>query len=124
MPYAQKGPKRLPVVMTEEETFRVITALKGVHKLIAKLLYGSGLRLMECLRLRVKDIDLVHYAVTVRDGKGGKDRVTVFPDGLAMPLQEHLQRVKMLQKQDLERGFGAVHLPFTLARKYPRANRE
>jgi integron integrase len=91
---------------------------------MAQLLYGSGLRLMECVRLRVKDIDFAHRAIIVRDGKGEQDRVTVLPDSLIAPLQEHLQRVKRLHDEDLARGNGAVYLPYALERKYPNANRE
>jgi integron integrase len=91
---------------------------------MAKLLYGSGLRLMECLRLRVKDLDFARCEIIVRDGKGMKDRVTMLPASLATPLQTHLLRVKQLQEADLEKGYGAVYLPFALERKYPNANRE
>jgi site-specific recombinase XerD len=89
-----KKPKRLPTVLTRDETLRVIGGMKGVHQLMAKLLYGSGLRLMECVRLRVKDVDFAQHQVVVRDAKGEQDRVTVLPDSLVAPLQEHLQRVK------------------------------
>jgi integron integrase len=91
---------------------------------MAGLLYGSGLRLMECLRLRVKDIDFAYAQVTVRHGKGGKDRVSMLPVNLATPLQKHLARMKMQHDQDLIDGFGSVHLPFALARKFPNAERE
>ena len=91
---------------------------------MAGLLYGGGLRLMECMRLRVKDIDFDYAQITVRDGKGGKDRVTMLPVNLAAPLQKHVARVKMQHDQDLIDGFGAVHLPFALARKFPNAERE
>ena len=89
-----KKPKRLPTVLTRDETLRVIGGMKGVHQLMAKLLYGSGLRLMECVRLRVKDVDFAQHQIVVRDAKGEQDRVTVLPDSLVAPLQEHLQRVK------------------------------
>jgi integron integrase len=91
---------------------------------MASLLYGSGLRLMECVRLRVKDIDFAQYLIVVHDGKGMKDRVTMLPDSLIAPLQEHLQRVKRLHEEDLARGYGSVYLPFALERKYPNADRE
>src|ERR1700759_4796564 len=91
---------------------------------MAGLLYGSGLRLMECLRLRVKDIDFGYDRVIVRDGKGAKDRITLLPSLLKAPLQRHLLKVRALHKQDLQQGFGAVYLPFALARKYPAAARE
>jgi len=119
-----KKPQRLPTVMTGEEVMAVITAMSGTFQLIAKLLYGSGLRLIECLRLRVKDIDFAQHQIIVRDGKGMKDRVTMLPDTLVEPLREHLQRVKMLHQQDLAEGYGAVYLPAALERKYPHANRE
>jgi len=119
-----KKPQRLPTVMTREEVMAVITAMSGTFQLIAKLLYGSGLRLIECLRLRVKDIDFAQHQIIVRDGKGMKDRVTMLPDTLVEPLREHLQRVRMLHQQDLAEGYGAVYLPAALERKYPHANRE
>jgi len=119
-----KRPKRLPTVLTKEETLKVISYLSGTHQLMAKLLYGSGLRLMECLRLRVKDLDFAHRAVIVRDGKGAEDRVTVLPDSLIPLLQEHLQRIKALHEQDLAQGHGSAYLPDALARKYPNADKE
>jgi integron integrase len=119
-----KRPKRLPTVMTREEVQRVLAALSGTHQLISKVLYGSGLRLVECLRLRVKDVDFAQHQIIVRDGKGMVDRITILPDSLINPLQEHLSRVQMLHQQDLADGYGAVYLPFALERKYPNANRE
>jgi integron integrase len=126
-----KRPRRLPTVLTREETLRLIGCLSGTHQLMAKLLYGSGLRLMDCLRLRVKDLDFERRAIIVREGKGGQDRVTVLPDSLMPALQEHLQRVKALHDHDLAHGYGSVHLPDALARvylpfgdKYPNADRE
>ncbi|HEY80229.1 MAG TPA: integron integrase [Caldilineae bacterium] len=119
-----KKPKRLPTVLTREEVQRVLAHLSGVHLLMAQLLYGSGLRLMECLRLRVKDLDFEQRQIIVRDGKGQKDRITVLPERLIEPLHQHLQQVKRLHEQDLARGYGAVYLPDALARKYPNANRE
>jgi integron integrase len=119
-----KRPRRLPTVLSKEETQRLIGCLSGTHQLMAKLLYGSGLRLMDCLRLRVKDLDPERRAIIVRDGKGGQDRVTVLPDSLIPLLQEHLQRVKALHEHDLTRGYGSVYLPDALARKYPNADRE
>jgi len=120
---AQK-PKRLPVVFTKQETKAVLLRLSGTTSLMASLLYGSGLRLMECIRLRVKDIDFDSRQITVRDGKGGKDRVTVLPDSLVDPLRNHLTRVKTLHERDIEEGFGTVYLPYALARKYPKAERD
>jgi integron integrase len=119
-----KRPRRLPTVLTKGETLRLIGCLSGTHQLMAKLLYGGGLRLMDCLRLRVKDLDFERRAIVVRDGKGGQDRVTVLPDSLIPALQEHLQRVKALHEHDLAQGYGAVYLPDALARKYPNADRE
>jgi integron integrase len=119
-----KRHKRLPTVLTKEETLRLIGCLSGVHQLMSKLIYGSGLRLMECLRLRVKDLEFERRALIVRDGKGAQDRVTVLPDSLIPVLQDHLQRVKALHEQDLAQGYGAVYLPDALARKYPNADTE
>ncbi len=119
-----KKPKRLPVVLTREEALRVIGLLSGTHRLMAKLLYGSGLRLRECLRLRVKDIDFEQRQIVVRDGKGAKDRVTVLPETLVPFLQEHLQHVKYLHDDDLSKGYGSAPLPSALERKYPNASRE
>jgi len=119
-----KQPKRLPTVLTKAEVHEVMGYLSGTHRLLANLLYGSGLRLMECLRLRVKDIDFAQRLIVVRDGKGMQDRVTMLPDSLVAPLQEHLQRVKRLHEEDLARGYGQVFLPFALERKYPNADRE
>jgi len=119
-----KKPKRLPSVLTRAEAQQVIAQLAGVHALVAKLLYGSGLRLMECLRLRVKDIDFGQHQIVVRDGKGAKDRATLLPQRLIAPIQEHLITVRNLHEHDLQQGYGAVELPFALARKYPNADRE
>jgi integron integrase len=119
-----KRPKRLPTVLTKDETLRLIGCLSGTHQLMAKLIYGSGIRLMECLRLRVKDLDFDYRTITVHDGKGEQDRVTVLPDSLVPLLQEHLQRVKALHEQDLAQGYGSVYLPDALARKYPNADKE
>ncbi len=119
-----KAPKRLPVVLTREEVQAVLARLEGTHWLIASLLYGSGLRIMEGLRLRVKDVELTRREILVRDGKGFKDRVTMLPTALLAPLKIHLQRVKLLHEQDLAAGYGAVHLPYALDKKYPNAGRE
>ncbi|MGB9618333.1 MAG: integron integrase [Desulfomonilaceae bacterium] len=117
-------PKRLPTVLTKDEVRRVIAHLSGPHKLIVQLLYGSGLRLLECLRLRVKDLDFSYRTITVRDAKGHQDRVTMLPDSLIPPLRAHLKQVKRLHEEDLARGYGAVYLPDALAEKYPNASRE
>jgi integron integrase len=119
-----KKPVRLPVVLTRAEVHRLFRHLESGPRLMAGLLYGSGLRLMECVRLRVKDVDFGYTRVTVRDGKGGKDRVTMLPVNLAQPLQRHLERVRAQHEQDLEDGVGEVYLPHALARKYPQAARE
>jgi integron integrase len=119
-----KESQHLPAVLTKEEVGQVIGQLSGVYQLQAKLLYGSGLRLLECLRLRVKDLDFERRAIIVRDTKGNEDRVTMLPDSLVELLQEHLQRVKRLHQEDLARGQGSVYLPNALERKYPNASRE
>src|SRR5215207_8131349 len=119
-----KKPQRLPVVFTREEARAVLSHLRGEAWLMASLLYGSGLRLMECVRLRVKDLDLARRELTVRDGKGGKDRVTVLPASLVEPLRRQLETARALHELDLREGFGHVHLPYALARKYPSADRE
>lgn len=118
-----KKPSRLPTVLTREEVNAVLSHLTATKWLMASLLYGSGLRLNECLRLRVKDIDFSYRQITVRDAKGGKDRVTMLPDALVTPLQGHLARVKQLHAQDLKEGFGVASLPTALARKYPNAGK-
>jgi len=119
-----KKPSKLPVVLSRGEVKQIFGHLHGVPKLMAGLLYGSGLRLMECVRLRVKDIDFELAQISVRDAKGGKDRVTMLPLNLSEPLSRHLLRVRAQHEQDLEDGFGSVHLPFALARKLPKAARE
>ena len=119
-----KGGKRLPVVLTVQETQRLLERVEGTSGLIARLLYGSGMRVMEAVRLRVKDVDFQRRELIVREGKGNKDRVTMLPQSLIEPLQQHLVRVKSLHERDLETGFGDVYLPFALSRKYPVAGRE
>jgi integrase len=103
-----KKPKRVPTVLTKEETLTVIERLSGTQRLMAKLLYGGGLRLMECLRLRVKDLDFAQHQIIVRDGKGMEDRVTMLPESLISPLQEHLSHVKRLHAQDVAQGVAPV----------------
>lgn len=120
---AQKPPK-LPVVFTPEEVQAVLARLTGTDHLIASLLYGSGLRLLEGLRLRVKDVDFKRNQVVVREGKGEKDRVTMLPQSLKGPLRQHLAEVKLLHEADLRDGFGAVYLPYALEVKYPNAAKE
>jgi integron integrase len=116
-----KKPAKLPVVFTVEEVQAVLVRLQGSYWLMASLLYGSGLRLMECVRLRVKDIDFDYRQLVIRDGKGQKDRVTMLPSCLIEPLQQRLARVRAIHQQDLRDGPGAVYLPFALAKEYPRA---
>ena len=116
-----KGALRLPVVLSRREVAAILSRLRGTVWLMASLLYGSGLRLMECARLRVKDIDLSRREITVRDGKGQKDRVTIVPAKLARPLAEHLGRVRLQHDADVRDGAGYVELPYALARKYPNA---
>jgi len=111
----------VPVVMTREEVAAVLSLMDGTAQLVAKLLYGSGLRIMEAVRLRVKDIDYQMKQLTVRSGKGDKDRFTTFPATLTPLLQNHLAGVKTLHQQDLAQGYGAVYLPYALARKAPHA---
>jgi integron integrase len=106
-----KRPARLPVVLNRDEVHRLFAQLHGIHRLMAGLLYGSGLRLMECVRLRVKDVDLGYLRVTVREGKGGKDRLTMLPVNLAKSLERHLQKVRAQHEEDLDAGLGAVYLP-------------
>jgi integron integrase len=119
-----KTPKRLPVVLTQEETQTVLSRLKGTHWLVAGLLYGSGLRIMEALRLRVKDLEFSRGEILVREGKGFKDRVTMLPAMLVEPLRAHLKQVRALHEQDVAEGYGEVYLPYALDRKYPSAGRE
>ena len=119
-----KKPARVPTVMTHEETHKMIAVMSGVHRLMAKMMYGCGLRVLECLRMRVKDIDFALNQIVVRDGKGKKDRITVLPDGIKADIEIHLQYVKRIHQQDLCRGFGRVYLPNALERKYPSANKQ
>ena len=110
--------------MTKTEVGQVLASMSGVHQLMAKLLYGCGLRLMECVRLRVKDIDFEQNQVIIREGKGMKDRSTMLPAQLKPALLEHLERVRIIHEQDIKDGLGEVYLPFALDRKYPDAARE
>lgn len=118
-----KQPQRLPVVLTEGEVDALLGRVSGVTGLIIRLLYGSGLRLMEAVRLRVKDVDFTRREILVREGKGNKDRVTMLPESVIAPLQAHIGWVKALHIEDLGRRCGEVYLPFALARKYPSAGR-
>jgi integron integrase len=117
-------PKRLPVVLSPHEVRRVIDRLEGAYRLVAQLQYGAGLRLLECLQLRVKDLDGGDNVIVVRHGKGGKDRRTVFPDSVKPELREHVRGVLGLHRRDRERGFGAAPLPDAFGRKAPSASRE
>jgi integron integrase len=119
-----KAPKRLPVVLTQDEVQAVLSRLSGMHWLVAGLLYGSGLRIMEALRLRIKDVEFARGEILVREGKGFKDRVTMLPAVLANPLKAHLEQVRALHEQDVVEGYGEVYLPYALDRKYPNAGRE
>jgi len=119
-----KASMHLPVVLTPEEVSRVLMRLQGTHRLIGRLLYGTGLRIMEALRLRTKDVEFSRREILVRDGKGGKDRVTMLPRGVAAPLRRHLVAVQTLHQDDLKAGFGSVWLPHALAHKYPTAGRD
>ena len=119
-----KRSEHLPTVLSKEETAQVLSGVQGLHQLMAKLLYGSGLRLMECLRLRVKDIDFEQFQIIIREGKGEKDRATMLPASLVQPLKHQIDFVRKIHERDLAQGYGSVELPFALARKYPNADKE
>jgi integron integrase len=119
-----KQPKRVPTVLTREEVAKILTELSGTYRLMTSLLYGTGMRLMECVRLRVKDIDFGYRQITIRDGKGGKDRRTLLPESLSVPLRRQLERARLLHEEDLQSGHGSVYLPNALERKYPNAAKE
>jgi integron integrase len=119
-----KRPQRLPVVLTRNEVRAVLDRMTGVYGLMASILYGTGMRLMECVRLRVKDVDFERGEILIRDGKGAKDRVTMLPGSLASVLQAHLQQRRALFEDDARQGRAAVYLPDALARKYPDAPTE
>ncbi|MCS6906467.1 MAG: integron integrase [Anaerolineales bacterium] len=119
-----KRPERIPTVLTRQEVLQIINHMTGVYKLMTQLLYGSGLRLMECLRLRVQDIDFNHRAIIVRDGKGQKDRIVPLPETIIPDLRRQIERVRLLHEEDLAAGHGEVYLPYALAQKYPNAARE
>jgi len=116
--------KRLPVVLTRDEVKAIFRRLRGEQRLIAVLMYGTGMRLMECLRLRVKDVDFGSDEILIRQGKGDKDRRTMLPEKVKAPLRQHLERVKKVHARDLADGHGRVPLPYALNRKYPNASRE
>lgn len=119
-----KKPQHLPVVLGKNEVARILERMDGTYGLMARLLYGTGMRLMECCRLRVKDVDFERGELMVRDGKGAKDRVTMLPAALSQPLREHLARRRLVYEDDLARGMAEVYLPEALARKYPNAASE
>ena len=119
-----RRPKRLPVVLTRSEVEKILAFLSGTPAIMATLLYGSGLRLMECHRLRVKDIDFEQHQIIVRDGKGFKDRITVLPESVIPELTNHLRKINALHKEFSRRGYGEVELPYALERKYPTAKYE
>jgi integron integrase len=119
-----KPSRYLPTVLTPDEVQRVINNMYGVHKLLIQLLYGSGLRLSEGLQLWVKDVDFAQYQLSIRDTKGKESRVTMLPSRIVETLQAHLQTVRWLHQQDLDRGYGSVYLPYALERKYPHSDRQ
>ncbi len=123
-PVRSNRQQRPPTVLIQAEVQRLLAAITGKHALMAKLLYGGGLRLMECIRLRVQDVDFGQGLIFIRGGKGGKDRTTILPKNLADELQRQIQAVKALHHKDFEEGFGEVYIPEALARKYPNAGRE
>jgi len=119
-----RRPKRIPTVLSKEEVARLLPCLPEPYRLIGKLLYGSGLRVSEAVRLRVKDLDFEQRHLAVRDGKGSHDRATLLPEAVIPQLKEQLQRTRAIHRADLRQGLGAVHLPYALAHKYPNAERE
>ena len=119
----KKG-KRVPTVLSKDEARAIIANLSGPYKIMVQIMYGGGLRLMECLRLRVKDIDFENHRILVYDGKGGDDRVTMLPDRIIFPLKLHLSQVKVLHQNDLSAGLGSVIMPFGLDKKYPSAHKQ
>lgn len=119
-----KKPKKLPVVFTRKEVKQIMEKLSGDYWIMVNLMYGAGLRLMECLRLRIMDIDFEYKQITIRNGKGGDDRTTLLPEVIIPALKEHLRNVKRQHNQDLNEGYGEVYLPYALSLKYPNAGRE
>ena len=119
-----KRPQHVPVILTRDEVTRILSAITGLNGLVVRLLYGTGMRKMEALRLRVQDIDFGYHQILVRNGKGEKDRVTLLPDSLLTPLSEQLEKARALHRFDLDEGYGEVALPYALSRKYPGAGRE
>jgi integron integrase len=119
-----KKPQRRPLVLSKNEVEQILRVMSGTHQLIATLLFGTGMRLLECLRLRAKDVDLALNQIVVRDGKGWKDRVTMLPQRIKPDLEKHLARVREIHRRDLASDGGRVYLPDALERKFPNANRE
>jgi len=119
-----KRPKKLPVVLSLDEAARLLAHLSGVHRIMGELMYATGMRIIELVRLRVKDIDFERHQITIRDGKGEKDRTAPLPPELVSDLRRQIARVEILHQKDLAAGYGTVHLPHALARKYPNAERE
>ncbi len=119
-----KRGKRIPNVLSKEEAKLIIANVEYPYQIMAQIMYGSGLRLMECLRLRVKDIDFENHRILVYDGKGGDDRATMLPDSLITPLRQHLIKIKTLHQADLAAGYGSVYMPFALEQKYPAASKQ
>ena len=116
--------RHLPTVLTFEEVLSVLDKMTGIDRLAGRLIYGSGLRVSECLRLRVKDVDFGNKHLVIRDGKGYKDRLAIFPESLEQPIKHQLKVIKSLHQRDLNQGFGQVHLPYALSKKYPNANKQ
>lgn len=119
-----KKPKRLPVVFSKEEVKAIIAKLTGVYRLMTMLLYGSGLRLKECLRLRIKDIDFDNQQILIRAGKGNKDRYTILPKAIESMLKSHIKSVEKIHKRDIEAGNYSVYMPYALEKKYPNAGKK
>ena len=124
LPIRPTKPKRIPTVLSRDEAKKVIARMEGVYKLMTQIMYGSGLRLMEVIRLRIKDLDFDNRQIIVRDGKGENDRITPFPDALLASMRLHIHQVRIQHELDLTQGYGTVYLPYALERKYPNANRE
>ena len=123
-PVRAKKMRRPPIVLTKDEVKRVLNNMKGTHLLMARLLYGGGLRLMECVRLRIQNLDFAKSKIYVNAAKGGKDRITLFPHIIHDEMRDHIEKVRQLHDQDLEEGYGEVYMPFALERKYPKAAKE
>ena len=119
-----KRPARLPVVLNRDEVRQVLAVTQGTSGLVLRLLYGTGMRVLEALRLRVKDVDFSRREIAIREGKGFRDRVTMLPETLSAELARHVERVQVLHRGDLERGYGSVYLPYALERKYPNARKD